>query len=250
MSIKVSLKYTNQTIKLLLYFINWERKITTNLFESNKVVVKKTKSFTNLRHFVLIFCFTLISIFSGNPSCPPEIGQRILENESFEFRKKLKLMGINTPKLFSISYEEIIEEYIKGGNLYFYFHTEIIHDLAFQAGKITGMLHKNGFVFIDNKCQNFLVNKDKDVIRIDLGFIQKSASIFAQSMDVGSFLASILDLKPQIYRKVAKEFLSGYLEIRHNQIPYLSIILRNILALGFVYSHGNMIKNMINQRTA
>jgi Kae1-associated kinase Bud32 len=249
MSIKVSLKYTNQTIKLQLYFINWERKITINLFESNKVVVKKTKSFTNLRHFILIFCFTLLSIFSGNPSCPPSIGQRIVENESFEFRKKLKLIGINTPKLFSISYDEIIEEFIKGGNLYFYFHTEHTNDLAFQAGKITGLLHNNGFVFIDNKCQNFLVDKNK-VIRIDLGFIQKSESLFAQSMDLGSFLASILDLKPQVYRKVAKEFLSGYLQITHNQIPYLSIILRNILALGFVYSHDNMIKNMLNKRIA
>lgn len=232
-----------------MYFINWERKITTNLFESTKVVVKKTKSFTNLRHFILIFCFTLLSIFSGNPSFPPEIGQRIVENESFEFRKKLKLIGINTPKLFSISYDEIIEEYIKGGNLYFYFHTENKNDLAVQAGKITGLLHKNGFVFIDNKCQNYLVDKNR-VIRIDLGFIQKSQSIFAQSMDVGSFLASILDLKPEVYRKVAKEFLSGYLQITHNQIPYLSIILRNILALGFVYSHDNMIKNMLNKRIA
>lgn len=231
-----------------MYFINWERKITINVFESNKVVEKKTKSFTNLRHFILIFCFTLISIFSGNPSFPPGIGQKIVENESFEFRNKLKLIGINTPKLFSISYEEIIEEYIKGGNLYFYFHTEQSNDLAFQAGKITGLLHNNGFVFNDNKCQNYLVNEDKEVIRIDLGFIQKSESVFAQSMDVGSFLASILDLKPQIYRKVAKEFLSGYLEITNKKIPYLSIILRNILALGFVYSHDNMIQNMLNKR--
>src|ERR671918_2910349 len=37
--IKASLKYRNQTIRFLLYFINWERKITTNLFESNKVVI-------------------------------------------------------------------------------------------------------------------------------------------------------------------------------------------------------------------
>ncbi len=233
-----------------MYFINWERKITTNLFESKKVVVKQTKSFTHLRHFVLIFCFTLISIFCGNPTCPPKIGQRIIENESFEFRNKLKLMGISTPKLFSISYEEIIEEYLKGGNLYSYFHAEKTNGLAFQAGKLTGILHQNRFVFIDNKCQNFVVNKDNEVIRIDLGFIQKSNSIFAQSMDIGSFLASILDLKPQIYRKVAKEFLCGYVQITHKQIPYLSIILRNILALGFVYSHGNMIKNMINKRTA
>jgi Kae1-associated kinase Bud32 len=233
-----------------LYFINWERKITTNLFGSNKVVVKKTKSFTNLRHFILIFCFTLISIFSGNPSSPPGIGQKIIENESFEFRNKLKSMGISTPKLFSISYDEIIEEYIKGGNLYFYFSTKTAHDLAFQAGKITGLLHKKGFVFIDNKCQNFLVNKDKEVIRIDLGLIQKTEAVFAQSMDVGSFLASILDLNPQIYRKVAKGFLSGYIQITSKKIPYLSIILRNILALGFVYNHDNMIKNMVNKRIA
>ncbi len=233
-----------------MYFINWERKITKNLLGSNKVVLKETKSFTNFRQFILIFCFTLISIFSGNPSCPPRIGQRIIENEGFKSRNKLKLIGINTPKLFSISYDKIIEEYIEGGNLYSYFPTEKADDLAFQAGKITGILHKNGFVFIDNKCQNFLVNKDREVIRIDLGFIQKSESLFAQSMDVGSFLASILDLEPQIYRKVSQEFLLGYLKMTNNKLPYLSIILRNILALFFVYSHENMIKNMLNKRIA
>ena len=178
------------------------------------------------------------------------MGQTIIENEGFESRNKLKSIGINTPKLFSISYDKIIEEYIEGGNLYSYFPTEKANDLAFQAGKITGILHKNGFVFIDNKCQNFLVNKDREVIRIDLGFIQKSESLFAQSMDVGSFLASILDLEPQIYRKVAKEFLLGYLQMTNNKLPYLSIFLRNILALGFVYSHDNMIKNMLNKRIA
>lgn len=233
-----------------MYFINWERKITTTLLGSNKVVIKKTKSFTNLRHFILIFCFTLISVFSGNPSSPPRIGQTIVENEGFEFRNKLKSMGINTPKLFSISDDEIIEEYVKGGNLYFYFSTNTAHDLAFQAGKITGLLHSKGFVFIDNKCQNFLVNKNNEVIRIDLGFIQKTETVFAQSMDVGSFLASILDLKPRKYRMVAKGFLLGYMQITSNKIPYLSIILRNILALGFVYNHDNMIKNMLDKRIA
>ena len=233
-----------------MYFFNWERKITKVLLGSNNVVLKKTKPFTNLRQFILIFGFTLISILSGNPSSPPRIGGTIIENESFESRNKLKLIGIITPKLFSISYDEIVEEYIEGGNLYFHFSTKKANDLAFQAGKITGILHKNGLVFIDNKCQNFLVNKNREVVRIDIGFIQKSKSLFSQSMDIGSFLASILDLEPLIYREVAKEFLVGYLNMTNNKIPYLSIILRNILALGFVYRHNNMLKNMLNKRTA
>jgi Kae1-associated kinase Bud32 len=233
-----------------LYFINWERKITRTKVGNNIVVVKQNTSFTSLRQFILIFCFTLISICFGNPANPPEIGKRILQNESFESRNKLKLIGINCPKLFSITDKEIIEEYIAGGNLYSFFTTEKANDLAFEVGKITGKLHKNGLVFIDNKCQNFLVTKKREVIRIDLGFIQKSDSVFAQSMDIGSFLASILDLEPQIYKLIEKEFLIGYIRMTNKKIPYLSIILRNILALGFVYSHKNMLKNMLNKPCA
>ncbi len=191
-----------------------------------------------------------MSICSGNPANPPEIGKRILENESSQSRNKLKLIGINCPKLFSITNEEIIEEYIDGGNLYPFFMTKKANDLAFQVGKITGKLHKKGLVFVDNKCQNFLVTKERELIRIDLGFIQKSDSVFAQSMDIGSFLASILDLEPQIYRLLEKEFLIGYRRTTNKKIPYLSIILRNILALGFGYSHMNMLKNMLNKHFA
>ena len=128
-----------------------------------------------------------------------------------------------------------------------------MNDLAFEAGKITGKFHQKGLVFIDNKCQNFLVTKERKLIRIDLGFIQKSKSVFAQSMDIGSFLASILDLEPPIYKILEKEFLIGYASMtnnNNNKIPYLSIILRNILALGFVYSYKNMIKNMLNKHYA
>lgn len=191
-----------------------------------------------------------MSICSGNPANPPEIGKRILENESCESRNKLKIIGINCPKLFSITDEEIIEEYIDGGNLYSFFTLEKSNDLALQVGEITGKLHKKDLVFIDNKCQNFLVTKERKLIRIDLGFIQKSNSVFAQSMDIGSFLASILDLEPQKYRLLEKEFMIGYRRITNKKIPYLSIILRNILALGFGYSHKNMLKNMLNKHSA
>lgn len=233
-----------------MYFINWERKITRTKLGKNIVVVKRNKTFTSLRQFILIFCFTLMSICSGNPANPPEIGKRILENESCESRNKLKIIGINCPKLFSITDEEIIEEYIDGGNLYSFFTIEKSNDLALQVGKITGKLHQKGLVFVDNKCQNFLVTKERKLIRIDLGFIQKSNSVFAQSMDIGSFLASILDLEPQKYRLLEKEFMIGYRRITNKKIPYLSIILRNILALGFGYSHKNMLKNMLNKHYA
>jgi tRNA A-37 threonylcarbamoyl transferase component Bud32 len=162
----------------------------------------------------------------------------------------LKIIGINCPKLFFTTDEEIIEEYIDGGNLYSFFTSEKSNDLALQVGEITGKLHKKNLVFIDNKCQNFLVTKERKLIRIDLGFIQKSNLVFAQSMDIGSFLASILDLEPQKYRLLEKEFMIGYRRITNKKIPYLSIILRNILALGFGYSHKNMLKNMLNKHYA
>jgi len=233
-----------------LYFINWERKITKTKFGNNKVVVKRNKSFTAFRQFILIFCFTLISICSCNPAYPPEIGKKIMENEGFNSRNKLRLIGINAPKLFSITENEIVEEYIEGGNLYSCFNSDGPNKLAFEVGEITGKMHRSGMVFIDNKSQNFLVTKERDLIRIDLGFIQKSDSIFSQSMDIGSFLASIIDLDPALYRIVEKEFLLGYTRTTNKKIPYLSIILRNILALGFVYSHENMIKNMLNKHYA
>jgi Kae1-associated kinase Bud32 len=173
-----------------------------------------------------------------------------MENEGFKSRNKLRLLGINAPKLFSITENEIVEEYIEGGNLYSCFNSDRPNKLALKVGEITGKMHRNGMVFIDNKCQNFLVTKERDLIRIDLGFIQKSDSIFSQSMDIGSFLASIIDLDPALYKIVEKEFLLGYTRTTNKKIPYLSIILRNILALGFVYSHENMIKNMLNKHYA
>ena len=129
-------------------------------------------------------------------------------------RNKLKALGIPTPCLISISEDTIIEEYVEGGNLYEALADEEdkknkIYSLAFQAGAITGRFHKAGYVFADNKSQNYLVN-------------------FEQYQ----------------YEMIEKGFRDGYIsEVRCN-FPYLYIVLRNILSFGFASNQSAMIQNM------
>ncbi|HVP83047.1 MAG TPA: hypothetical protein VMS35_08420 [Nitrososphaeraceae archaeon] len=227
-----------------MYFVNWERDIEKIKIGQKVFVIKKNKRFKTIREFILIFIFTVISLISCHPSSPPPIGKKKIENEGFKNREKLELIGIKTPRLISISSQEIIEEYIEYGNLYEYLvkHDDIA--IASKAGIMTGILHNSGYTFIDNKSQNFLVSKDKDLIRIDLGLMQSNISLFAKSMDIGTFLGSVLDLESKKYHEVEREYLNGYIKTTGSVIPYLSVILRNVLSLGFVNNHNKMMKNM------
>ena len=80
--------------------------------------------------------------------------------------------------------------------------------LAHEAGRITGKLHEAGYAFVDNKAQNYLVRGDT-LIRTDLGFMKKTHSHYSRSMDIGSFLASVMDLER--YREIINSFHDGYL---------------------------------------
>jgi tRNA A-37 threonylcarbamoyl transferase component Bud32 len=230
-----------------LYFVNWEREIKKIRIKGKDLVIKKNKRFKSVRQFVLIFIFTIISILSANPCSPPPIGKKIIENENFQSRAKLYAIGIKTPKLIFISDTQIIEEYIAYGNLYEHFFINNDMKIARKAGVITGTLHNAGYTFIDNKSQNFLVIKDNDLVRIDIGLMYQNTSQFTKSMDIGTFLASILDLESIKYHEIEKEFLRGYIQTTNNVIPYLSVILRNVLALGFVANYKKMVKNMIKK---
>ena len=164
-------------------------------------------------------------------------------------RENLKRLGIPTPFLISISDDTIIEEYVEGGNLYKAFADErnkknIICSLAFQAGALTGKMHSAGYVFTDNKSQNYLVNFDNSIVRTDLGFINKTNSIFAQSMDIASFLASVIDFEQIKYDTIEEGFREGYRSVVRRSFPYLHLLLRNILSLGFASDQSAMIQNM------
>ena len=108
---------------------------------------------------------------------------------------------------------------------------------------ITAKLHNAGFCFIDNKAQNYLV-KRSDLIRTDIGFIQKQNSIYAKSLDIGIFLSSLIDLDVGKYKIIEKTFLDGFKSESGNTIPYLSIIIRNISSLGISSNHYNLITNL------
>ena len=176
-----------------MYSINWQRDIEITLVDGRKVIIKKDKATKAINEYLLVFLYSLISVLLLHPSSPPKLGKSVLLNEGEENRRNLSEMGIPTPHLHHISTDTIIEEYIEGGNLYKFLKNDGDLEIVFKAGVITGKLHNAGFCFIDNKAQNYLVNRS-DLIRTDIGFIQKRNSTYSKSVDIGTFLSSLIDL--------------------------------------------------------
>jgi tRNA A-37 threonylcarbamoyl transferase component Bud32 len=217
---------------ITLYFVNWQREISFTEIDGKKVVIKRNKMSKNLHDYVLVMTYAILSILLAHPSTPPEFGNKTTSNEGFEMREKLRSMGIPTPSLVSISDNLLIEEFVPGGNLHAALSYGSNFSLAYAAGIITGRLHKSGYSFTDNKSQNFLVSSASKVLRTDLAFIKKNDSVFAKSMDIGSFLGSLLCLENERYKVMENAFYEGYFSEAKSPIPYLSIPLRNILGFG------------------
>jgi tRNA A-37 threonylcarbamoyl transferase component Bud32 len=232
-----------------LYFVNWQRDISIEELDGRKVVVKRNKSTKDFHEYLLISMYTLISLLLAHPSPPPLTGKVTINNEGYSMRRNLRQLGIPTPLLISITDTALVEEYVEGGDLYRAFSDGKDTSLAFQAGALTGKLHKAGYVFTDNKSQNYLVASDNSVVRTDLGFMQKKDSIFSRSMDIGSFLASVIDFERFHYGAIETAFFNGYKSEMKQGFPYLSIILRNILSLGFASDQSTMFRNMLTDST-
>jgi tRNA A-37 threonylcarbamoyl transferase component Bud32 len=219
-----------------MYFVNWQRDVKIDNRNGQKVVLKSDKKSKTFHEYLLALSYTLLSVALGHPDPPPIVGEREKENEGDSMRRHLRKIGIRTPKLISFSKSLLVEEYIGRGDLYRAFlvldDTHIISSLAAKAGIMTASLHIDGKVFLDNKS------------RTDLGFIQRKTSAFSQSMDVATFLASTLDLSLLRYSSIENGFHQGYSSIIKHGFPYLSIILRNIIAPGFASNHRLMLKNM------
>jgi hypothetical protein len=62
-------------------------------------------------------------------------------------------------------------------------------------------------------------------------------------MDIGSFLASIIDFERFHYDMIEKAFFDGY-RSEMKRLPYLYIIIRNILSIGFTSNQSAMFKNI------
>ena len=212
-------------------------------------MVKRNKSTKVFHEYLLATTYMLVSILMAHPSVLPLVGNLTLKNEGNKMRNNLKRIGIPTPVLISLTDDAIVEEFVEGGNLYQAFGVEhekedSIRVLAFQAGVLTARMHNAGYVFTDNKSQNYLVTSGNRLVRTDLGFINKTRSTFAQSMDIASFLASVIDFGPSQYEKIEKGFHRGYRSEACHGFPYLSIILRNILSLGFASNTSAMLQNI------
>ena len=194
-----------------------------------KVVVKRNKPTKQFHEFLIIYAYSLISLLLFHPSTPLTFSE-IIRNEGCEMRKNLRKIGISTPMLLSMSDADLIEEYIEGGDIYRALASGGDVVLAYEAGCITGKLHQAGYTFVDNKAQNYLA-RGESVIRTDLGFMKKTNSHYSKSMDIGSFLASVMDLDR--YGEIAKSFHDGYRSEADSKFSYLSIVIRNVLSTGF-----------------
>ena len=205
-----------------------------------KVMVKRNKPTKQFHEFLIIYAYSLISMLLFHPSAPLTFSE-IIRNEGHEMRKNLKKIGIPTPMLLSMSDTDLIEEYIEGGDIYRALACGNIM-LAYKAGSITGKAHQAGYTFVDNKAQNYLT-RGESVIRTDLGFMKKTNSHYSKSMDIGSFLASVMDLDR--YGEIAKSFHDGYRSEADSKFSYLSIVIRNVLSTGFSSSSKTTLRNML-----
>jgi tRNA A-37 threonylcarbamoyl transferase component Bud32 len=226
---------------LRLYFVNWQRKVSLEEKNGQKVMVKQNKPTKQFHEFLIIYVYSLISMLLLHPSAPPTFSE-IIRNEGHEMRNNLKKIGISTPRLLSMYDTYLIEEYIEGGDLYWALASGSGIMLAYEAGCITGRLHEAGYTFVDNKAQNYLVRGDS-VIRTDFGFMKKTHSHYSRSMDIGSFLASVMDLDR--YGEIVKSFHDGYLSESGSKFSYLSIVIRNVLSIGFSSSSKTTLRNML-----
>ncbi|HVX02862.1 MAG TPA: hypothetical protein VHA09_06880 [Nitrososphaera sp.] len=224
-----------------MYFVNWQRDISIEERDGRKVVVKRNKSTKIFHEYILLCTYSLISVFLAHPSAPPPIID-IARNEGQKMRTALERAGISTPRLVSMTDSELVEEYADGGDLYRALAAGARPAIAQEAGRLTALAHAAGLAFTDNKAQNFLIRGDS-LLRTDLGFMQKSSSTFARSMDAGSFLASIIDLPN--YREIEQAFYRGYRLESGRGLPYLTLVIRNILTLGFSANAKVAIRNMM-----
>jgi tRNA A-37 threonylcarbamoyl transferase component Bud32 len=225
--------------------VNWQRHVRFGEYEGRKVVIKTNKRIKGFRDFILVFAYVLTSVLMLHPSSPHPLGTTLLHNESNPMRNTLRKIDILSPKLLYISKRVLIEEFVEGGNLYSLFEKKNDLLLASKAGFITARLHSVRLVFLDNKAENYLINAQRQLVRTDLSFIMKDDSVFSRSMDIASFLASIMDLGRSKYVVLHDTFIKAYEKETGRPCPYLYIILRNILALGFSANRANTFMNLL-----
>lgn len=225
--------------------MNWQRHVRRGEYEGRKVVIKTNKRIKGFRDFILVFAYVLTSVLILHPSSPHPLGGILIQNESIVMRGKLRKLEILSPTLLFISKKVLIEEFIEGGNLYSLFEKKADPLLACKAGILTARLHNAKLVFLDNKAENYLSNSHGQLVRTDLSFIMGDDSVFSRSMDIASFLASIMDLRVSEYHVIHDNFIYAYENEVGRSCPYLYIILRNILALGFSSNRANTFMNLL-----
>lgn len=234
-------------IKKILKCRSWHRKVELYQIGQRKVVVKKEKRLQLLRTLILWFSYYLTSILSFSLSSVVLSKYVMIQNEKKKTRSELENIGIDTPCLYTLKNNHVIEEFVEGTNLYEWLRSSDVNTgsrSAYEVGCLTGRLHLINYAFIDNKAQNYLVTKNEKIFRIDIGFIQKKANTFQKIMDVGTFLGSLLDLQRSRFVRIHKSFVKGYEETVGTNITWRAFLIRNMVSLLLAPRYMNTIPNM------
>lgn len=226
-----------------MYRVTWQREI--KIEESEKRVVKRNKRSREFHDFLLSFSYCLLSFILLHPSRPFSISKRSYQiSEGRAARKMLNRIGVKTPKLFEIQEDFLVEELI-GKDLYDRLKRADRTDcerIGYEIGCLTAKVHLAGLGFTDNKAQNYLM-KDGEIYRTDLSLMQKREDIFLRSIDIGSFLASIMDLDH--FSSLQEGFCQGYASTIKERVDITAFLLRNILSLGFTPNYFKTVPRML-----
>lgn len=183
-----------------MYRVRWERDVEVGWGGSGKVIFKKSKRLRQPRNLLLSMTCLGFSLLFFSPASPFSISARTLaENEGFEVRRTFSRFGVKTPPLIKLDRDLLVEGYVEGIDAYRWIQRSGVKEagrLAEEIGRVTGRLHSTGYVFIDNKPQNYIVAED-GLYRVDTGYITRTNRDFPRLLDVATFTASLIPLSFQ-----------------------------------------------------
>ncbi len=189
-----------------------QHKVTLKEIDGKQIIVKRNRISKFMKELILDSAFVFLSLIVGHPSMPFSINQDHIDQNECDGRNILQNLGIKTPKILKFEKGMYEEEYVNEGDLYYVFDEGSLEDcakLSSKAGTITAIMHRNGFVFMDNTAYNYLVQNNQ-IYRTDVGLFDSTDNTLARSLDIGTFLASVMDLQENKYQIVRKNFLEGY----------------------------------------
>lgn len=146
----------------------------------------------------------------------PEIDTKLIKSrvkKEAKILEKLKILGINVPKIIKVENNSIYMEKIEGSPLKGVLKDENSEDLMKKAGRIVAQIHNNDIVHGDLTTLNFIVNDE--LFLIDFGLSFTSSKVEDKAVDLYVFERSLKCAHKESYLKM---FYEGYSEMGMNEV--------------------------------